>query len=340
MSIIGDALMGAVDVGRGYLQSDIKAEAKAREADEIASRQEATDIRRDDLAEKRAITTARLKEEFARNNEQAKYERLGKEGESIEKEAGNIELKRSSGLINSIRNQVPNEGEFANKELSADDIATIRTKLSPADAEKFYGLKPQTELSKTDDQIAAARAVGAYESRPALIEQRKQLADTDKQDRLERKNMTVDALKREELARKSAKDENDYDIKTRREDTRAEQVAKAAKAEKVMTFIDGQRKEIASESAEINKQMAADLKASEYENPEVRAKIKEGYKARFDELKVKREQLNKDFQEIRGNFGLSTSKSDGGKAPYPDGTRLSGKDGKSYVVKNGVPVIQ
>jgi hypothetical protein len=25
-------------------------------------------------------------------------------------------------------------------------------------------------------------------------------------------------------------------------------------------------------------------------------------------------------------------------APYPDGTRLRGKDGKMYVVRNGVPV--
>jgi hypothetical protein len=228
MSIIGDAFMGALDTGRGYLQADIKADAERQKADEVATRQEATDNRKDDMAQRRAIVAEQLKEEFAQNSAKQKYGRLQTEGDAIDTEAGNIDLKRSSGLINSIRNQVPNEGDFANQDLSADDIATIRTKLSPADAEKFYGLKPQTELSKTDDQIAAARKVGAYESAPGLIAQRKQLADTDKQDRLERKNDAETQRKTDYnnaenerktvynnamLDLKTAKNQNDFDAK-------------------------------------------------------------------------------------------------------------------------------
>jgi hypothetical protein len=216
MSILGDGLMGALDVGRSYLQADIKAEAKSKEADEAAARQEATDIRRDDMAQKRAIATEQLKEEFSRSQSESKYKRLQSEVEAIDKEASNIDFKRSGGLINSIRNSVPNEGEFASKELSAEDIATIRTKMTPADAEKFYGLKPQTALSVTDDQIAAAKNVGAYESRPALIEQRKTLFETDKAERSERQ-------KADELKRKTAKDESDATHKERIADAKDEQ---------------------------------------------------------------------------------------------------------------------
>ncbi len=342
MSIIGDALMGALDTGRGYLQADIKADAERQKADETAARQEATDNRKDDMAQRRMIVAEQLKEEFAQNSAKQKYGRLQSEGDNIEKEADNIDFKRSGGLINSIRNQVPNEGEFANKELGAEDIATIRSKLSPADAEKFYGLKPQTELSKTDDQIAAARTVGAYESRPGLIEQRKQLADTDKQDRLERKNDELTTIKADDLKRKTAKDESDSEIKNRREDTRTTQAEKAAKSEKVMTFMDGQRKEIAAESVELHKQMAADLKDVQYRTPAEKADIKSSYQPRLDALAEKHKQITKDFDEIRGKFGLSEtggkakSSNDGLGAPIgktPDGRNVYMRDGKKVVGK-------
>lgn len=339
MSIIGDGIMGAIDAGRGYLQADIKADNERQKADEIAVRQEAADNRKDDLAQKRMIATEQLKEEFARSQSESKYKRLQSEGDAIETEAKNIDFKRSGGLINSIRNSVPNEGEFANKELSAEDIATIRTKMSPADAEKFYGIKPQTALSVTDDQIAAAKNVGAYESRPALIEQRKQLADTDKQDRLERKNDEILKIKADDLERKSALDAGNLRIKEIREDTRLTETQKVNKAEKVMTLIDGQRKEIASESAEINKQMIADLKNAL--DPKEKAQVKSEYQPRLNELAKKRDQLNKDFSEIRGAFGLSPI---GGSTPAsnplgapigktPDGRNVYMKDGKKVVGK-------
>lgn len=336
MSIIGDAFMGALDTGRGYLQADIKADAERQKADEVASRQEATDNRKDDMAQKRMIVAEQLKEEFAQNSAKQKYGRLQSEGDAIEKEAGNIDFKRSGGLINSIRSQVPNEGEFANKELGAEDIATIRSKLSPADAEKFYGLKPQTELSKTDDQIAAARTVGAYESRPGLIEQRKTLFDTDKADRKESKDKADDQ-------RKTAKDAADAETKARREDSREEanriailRIEKSGeiatqriaamvarghgsdKAEKVMPFIDGQRKEIASEAADLNKQMSADLK--DVYDDKKKAVIKAEYAPRIAAITERRDQINKDFSHLRKNYGLPDIE-DKPKTPTPSAAK-------------------
>lgn len=223
MSILGDGLMGALNVGRGYLQDDIRREADTQKADETAARQEATDIRRDDMAQKRLLVAEQLREEMGIRKDENKRAALQKEGDEIDVETGKIDLKRSSGLINSIRNSVSNEGEFANKELSPEDIETIRTNMSPADAEKLYGIKPRTALSVTDDQIAAAKNVGAFNSRPALIEQRKALFETDKADRLEKKNDDLAKIKADEVKRKEAKDTKDADYKERMADAKDEQ---------------------------------------------------------------------------------------------------------------------
>ena len=332
MSILGDGLMGALNVGRGYLQDDIKREAESYKADETAARQEATDIRRDDMAQKRLLVSEQLREEMGIRKDENKRATLQKEGDEIDVETGKIDLKRSSGLINSIRNSVPNEGEFANKELSAEDIETIRTNMSPADAEKLYGIKPRTALSMADDQIAAAKNVGAFNSRPALIEQRKQLADTDKQDRLER-------AKQAETERKTTKDDNDAKAKDRREDARdeanriailriekngeiaANRLAAAVSrgnsgsgSEKVMSYMDGQRKEIASEASDLNKQMSEDMKTA-FDDKD-KAKVRAQYQPRIDAIAKQREQLNKDFGALRGKFNLPPIE-ESAKAPTP-----------------------
>lgn len=346
MSILGAGLMGALDVGRSYLQNDIRAEAEAAKADQIAQRQEATDVRRDDMSQKRAIAIEQLKELFARSQSEEKYTRLQNESEAIDGEV----LNKKAGLINAIRRSVPNDGEFSGEKITDDHLQQIRRNMSPEDAKKYYNLDPETSLSKVDDQIAAARKVGAFESRPALIEQRKQLADTDKADRKERadkeefsRKTTKDEndvrLKENELKRKEANDANNLRIKEIREDTRLTQSEKAGKAEKVMTFIDGQRKEIASESAEINKQMTADLKNAF--GPEEKAQVKAEYKPRLNALAEKRDQLDKDFKEIRSTFNLSPV---GGSTPSnnslgapigktPDGRNVYMKDGKKVVGK-------
>lgn len=320
MSILGDGLMGALNVGRGYLQDDIKREAESYKADETAARQEATDIRRDDMAQRRTMVAEQLREEMGIRKDENKRATLQKEGDEIDVETGKIDLKRSSGLINSIRNSVPNEGEFANKELSPEDIETIRTNMSPADAEKLYGIKPRTALSVTDDQIAAAKNVGAYESRPALIEQRKSLFETDKADRLEKKNDDLAKIKADDLKRKESKDAKDA---AAREETNRIALLKMEKnaeiaanklasimsrgqssdrPEKVMSFIDGQRKEIASESADLNKEMAADLKNAL--DPKDKEKVKAAYQPRLNAITKQREQINKDFGAVREKFGL------------------------------------
>jgi hypothetical protein len=309
MSILGDGLMGALDVGRSYLQADIKAEAKSKEADETAARQEATDIRRDDMAQKRAIATEQLKEEFARSNEKAKYARLGKEADAIDDEV----LNKKAGLINSIRSSVPNEGEFANQKISESDLDTIRKNMTPEDAEKYYGVKPETALSKVDDQIAAARKVGAYESRPALIEQRKTLFETDKADRKEKND-------KEERERKAANDQKNAEIKEEKNRITEEgNIRRAEIAEKRMLgaisklgggkdgtveqfkIVDSDRKRIHEAESSIRASMNAELKDM---SPTKRKAITDAYAPKLEEIAKMRKQSDADFNFMRKKVGM------------------------------------
>lgn len=52
-------------------------------------------------------------------------------------------------------------------------------------------------------------------------------------------------------------------------------------------------------------------------------------------IQALREELRGELAKLRQPSGKQAKKSD---APYPDGTRLRGKDGKMYIVKNGKPV--
>ena len=82
--------------------------------------------------------------------------------------------------------------------------------------------------------------------------------------------------------------------------------SKAEKSEKVMTFIDGQRKEITSEAATLKGAMTAELNAlGKFAEPEEIKKVKDAYAPKFQALENQRAQLNKDFAEIRSRFGLS-----------------------------------
>lgn len=298
--MLGGAVGGALESGGEIIESRIK-----------KNDQEEAEIRKDDMAAKRAIAAEQLKEQFEQSKKDAQYKRLANEGEMIESESKNIDFKRNAGLINSVRSKVEQEGEFAGKDLTPEDIETIRNNMKPEDAEKYYGIKPRTALSVVDDQIAAAKNVGAYESRPALVEQRKGLMESDKADRKQQKD-EADSKYKERLA--DAKDEanrvaleriaSQADIANNRIAAAMAKIGAGSggtKPEKVMSYIDGQRKEIASEAADLNKQMAADMKDAP---PSEKAKIKAEYQPRIAALAKQRDQLNNDFKSIRKQFGL------------------------------------
>ncbi len=306
MGYFMDFIGGMLNSGDEIVESRLKEDAQTRKEEATLKRQEESDIRKDSLATQREITKEQLKEAFEQSKKQATYERLQKESGMIDSEARNIDFKRNKGLINAVSNTVPMEGEYAGNELTPEDIETIRKNMKPEDAEKYYGIKPQTELSKADDKVAAAANVGAFESRPALESQRKQLFETDKADR-------KDKQESEKIRAKEARDEATQEFKEKQlAETQRKNDAMIARAlrgdggrqgsEKVMSYMDGRRKEIASEAADINKQMAADLK--DVYGEKEKAKVREQYQPKLDSIAKERAQLSKDFAKIRTNFNL------------------------------------
>ena len=46
------------------------------------------------------------------------------------------------------------------------------------------------------------------------------------------------------------------------------------------------------------------------------------------------------YNKATGQTEVVGQQGAGNQSPYPDGQELTGKDGKTYVVKNGVPVLK
>lgn len=77
-------------------------------------------------------------------------------------------------------------------------------------------------------------------------------------------------------------------------------------------------------------------------SPEERKRFIENDQTVRDAMDDYREAINnRDALRAGGATGAGGGdKAPAGRAPYPDGTRLQGKDGKTYVVRNGKPVLE
>lgn len=114
-----------------------------------------------------------------------------------------------------------------------------------------------------------------------------------------------------------------------------------------LSFIDGVRKDLASEASNLKAMYSAELSSEIM--PEEQKKIKESYKVKFDAIDAKRSQIEKDFDALREKVGLpASSKTDKPKqadtapAGLPQGAKQIGTSGGKpvYETPDGQRFIQ
>lgn len=109
------------------------------------------------------------------------------------------------------------------------------------------------------------------------------------------------------------------------------------KSEKVMTYMDARRKEIASEASNLKAAMAAEMRDA---FPEEKAKIKEAYQPMLDAIAESRKQMDDDFKHLRKKFDLPPAREDAPPPPKPTvlampKTKAELKSGSIYQTSRG-----
>lgn len=221
--------------------------------------------------------------------------------------ATQIGLERDDRSMTTARDSLPQSGEFAGQDITTAELAAL-----PPAARQAYeraGLINKVSGSQQlRDEITAAREIGA--DKPVRDDLR---SSYDKQVSAEL-NQTKEARAERELRRKEDKDASDREVADRRLEVMMAKIgaagSKSEKSEKVMSYMEGRRKEIASESSEIKGQIAADLKNAEFDSPEEKARIKASYQPRLDAIAEERQQMDADFAHLRERFNLPPVKAD------------------------------
>lgn len=255
--------------------------------------------------------------------------------------AAQIGLERDDRSMTTARDSLPQSGEFAGQDITTAELAALPPAARAA-YEKAGLINKVSGSQQLRDEITAAREIGA--DKPVRDDLR---SSYDKQVTAEL-NQTKEDRSKQELARKEAKDASDREVADRRLEVMMAKIGasgnKAEKSEKVMTFMNGQIRQLNSESEDVAAQLKADLKANEFASPEEKAAIRAEYAPRLNAIAQQRQQLNADFDSLRDRFGLpattkaATSKPEAGSAKptmasLPAGAKQIGTSG-------GKPVYQ
>lgn len=152
MGILSGLIGGFAQGGLELADSTLKAQQR-KEDQEYES----------ELLLKRQAALEKLRQDFDRAKERAKLEQDKTNASDVSKGAKKIDTERSAGLINQTVGPVPSEGEFADKTMTADDIATIRNNMKPEDAKKLYGIDPLIREQRAEDSGVAAQGLGLIE---------------------------------------------------------------------------------------------------------------------------------------------------------------------------------
>lgn len=292
------------------------------------------------LEDQRALIQAERDARLAEISEQAsirmedrKRTQSAADGHAINDGAGEVNRARMAGVINS-RN---------GSSMTADDAKVLENN---PDAIKAYGMEPRSRSQEYDDKINVAEGRG-------LMAQAKELRgqqDIEIRRGSEERRLVADENRSKaaaaETARKEKHDEDWRKAQEAREATanrRLETIlagkSSGDKSEKVMSFMEGRRKEIASESSEIKGQMAADLKNAEFDPPEEKARIKAAYQPRLDAVAKERQQMDADFSHLRKKFDLPPVAESPKPAPSPVISKLPA-GAKQVGTSGGKPVYE
>ena len=157
MSFFADLLGNASLAGGQMLEDD----RNIREKEALVNRQA-------QLETERSIATEKRKMEMQEQQRQALQQRTQDQMDQAERGGQAIGEARDMGALDKARAMVPNEGQYAGKKITLGDVETIRANMSPEDAQKYYGIKPETTQSVLGDQLTAARAGGLHDAAGSL----------------------------------------------------------------------------------------------------------------------------------------------------------------------------
>lgn len=296
MGLIMAGLGGMAEAGLNILQDERKNDAQTERDTRLATIQE-------ELVAKRAQTVADMQEKVRA----AKENRQADQYDQIDARAVENGLQRDATSMTRGAAGLPSEGDFAGQAVKPEDIASL-----PPAARLAYeraGLINRPSGSRlTLDKVDSARSIGAD------AEVRKELRDQYGAEVKSEKDASSAALAQSRLDEVTRNNDLRNDVALKNADSSAKRsealMARALggsgsnKSEKVMTYMEGRRKEIAAESTEINKLMAADLKNAEFGTAEEKAAIKISYQEKLDGVTKDRRQMDADFAHLRDKFEL------------------------------------
>jgi hypothetical protein len=322
---LSDFIGGAAETGAGLIGSRIEQDQRTEAAKSLADHNQELDI-----AKQRVLQQMKTEAEEAQYGKNR--ERAAAEGQAIESGAKDVQRARVSGLI----------GAKSGTPLTDEQAAVI---MESPETMEHNGIKPQTRAQGYDDKVATAERMGLMGQAKDLRGQQ----DVEIKRDSEARRLSTDEKRTEALAletqRKTRADELRYALDAKRTDALIAKISSGGgdKAEKVMSYMEGRRKEIASESTEIKNQMAVEMKAAavNISTPEEIAAIKASYQPRLDQIAKDRQQMDADFSHLREKFNLPPAAAPQDKQPgnattinaLPDGAKQIGTSG-------GKPVYQ
>jgi hypothetical protein len=105
-----------------------------------------------------------------------------------------------------------------------------------------------------------------------------------------------------------------------------------------LSFVDGVRKELTSESQNLRQLMQAELK--DELDPDVRKRVQEEYKPKFADIERKRAQIDQDYNALRGRVGLPERAAEPTKPEQPKALPALPKGAKQIGTSGGKPVYE
>lgn len=259
----------------------------------------------------------------------------GSDVQSLEGGKGNafdgqpLETKGMQGNVGIIMKQmedgIKNETDPATKQQKIQDFENIKKQMgSQQDAEaegktRTVGNDEAVKIALDKLKVSDPEAYAAYETTIG-----KSLRDERKLDNQANAAEIKDRRERELAMMRDATTRYAADLRSADSDKRLEALigrlgGGQSGTKEALTFIDGQRKEIAAESAELRQ-----LQKQSMEMGQDPAKVSAEFAPKFAALQRKRDQIEADFGSLREQVGLPASNQIKQSTPSTPGTKQNG----------------